>query len=419
VVIAGLLMVIGFVPILVSWIRSLRILTPLNLFVLGQSFGLGFSLLKLDERMSDFVPTTWIVYITMNSAFILGYLVLGSFLKSPSREPEQRTVLPGLVWIPCLLVGLTFIGLLMGYRAMGEWPLFSKASDEVRGGFLYPNLIGNIFIQLAYPASALSALLVFGGNSRREKVIAFVLWLSIPCAFLLAAARHPILFSLVCLAISWETQRKPVAVKWVVLGVIGFLALFSATMVMRMGNGSSELLRIATKLPALVEVIVTPVYTYFANNFWNLDWALSHFDGTRGHPPTYGFSSLQGFSFYFRVNEPIVTAYNFDGLSNHFAIKSAGLNTISYQWTLIKDFGLLIGTAVCFLLGWISRGVYSKAIQTGSVVSSYFAIFICFYSFYSFLVFPGSLPQNAIYLAVGFLMIPLLNGLPVFGKPKR
>jgi oligosaccharide repeat unit polymerase len=105
-----------------------------------------------------------------------------------------------------------------------------------------------------------------------------------------------------------------------------------------------------------------------ANNFWNLDYALNRHLQKEAHPTTYGFSSVQGFldmtpSLGGMLGGQIRSDTQMDSQFNKSSAKLRGWNTVMYQWTLYKDFGLagvfvgpfLIGIALGFLYMAVRR----------------------------------------------------------------
>jgi len=86
-----------------------------------------------------------------------------------------------------------------------------------------------------------------------------------------------------------------------------------------------------------------------------------------------------------------------------------GLNTVSYQWTLYKDFGAILP---CFILFWIgawSARIYSNAVRTKTLSAGYFAVFASFWALYSPFIFAPTAPQNIIYLALGLALLPIFG----------
>ena len=77
------LFVFGIAIILITiWLKH-SIFSPISLYAIGQFMTLGIAYLKIDSRMTDFTPITWLVWIGSGVSFLIGAAV-ASIQKPPS-----------------------------------------------------------------------------------------------------------------------------------------------------------------------------------------------------------------------------------------------------------------------------------------------------------------------------------------------
>lgn len=411
-VLAIVLMLSGLAPIAILRFKNQNILQPWALFAFAQFFGMGFSLLKLQKTMSDPTALTWMVFLSFNFAFLIGCLVAHLSVRSRSKAPDAQETTEGANDRPlialCVLVLLFSGGLANGYHAAGGWPILLEEVQKGRNAFFGINLFGNFLLQMSYPVASLSAFLMFRGRSW-QRWLARVIWGAVPVIFILCAARNMILFSLFSLAFAWEVERSPLRLRWAILGTLSFVVMFAWTLASRMGIGFGKAIEMVMKQGGLLKLALDPVYAYVANNLWNLDFALNRMDGPMGHPFSWGYGSLQGLTFYLKQNTKIEETMGFDGLLNEASQKVFGLNTVSYQWTLYRDFGMTLSLALLVFLGFVASRMYLDGVNGRTRMGMYFGVYASFWSMYALFLFPLSAAQNVVYLFLAIALWPLLK----------
>lgn len=99
-------------------------------------------------------------------------------------------------------------------------------------------------------------------------------------------------------------------------------------------------------------------YEYISNNFWNLDYALNKTNLGWPENPHYIFSALNGICFFLPTWTDVLRGLNMDTLYNESAIKVKGLNTVTFQWHLYKDMGMISLIIGSFILGLINSWLW-------------------------------------------------------------
>jgi oligosaccharide repeat unit polymerase len=392
-----LLIIVALFPLVIAKIQGNNKLSPIILFSLGQFGGMAFALTKITSEMPDPKLITWAVFWGMNGAYIIGYMLSNKYFKLPEAEVSSHQIGKKQVAFILGVALLFFLSAAYSRFAVGTWPIFAKHIDKARDGFFGQNKIINFTIQFSYSAAALLAYGLFRRGAPRW--LFFLLWGCIPLMFILCAARNMILFSAFCLLFGHEAMRKPMKIRWGIGSLVVFILIFIITTYVRAGGKAILSMTRGNNAKVVAVTVMAPtIYSYVANNFWNLDYGISKMETDYGHPHTFGYSSFSGVSYYLSQNKSIEEYWRVDGLLNERSSKVSGLNTISYQWPLYKDFGLPIGCVIVFVIGaWCSK-IYRLACKTKRADYVYLAAFATFWSGYSPFIFGPSAPQNIIYL---------------------
>lgn len=377
---------------------------------LSQFGGMAIAMLKLMPAMTEPGRLTWFVFFGFNFSYLAGY---GFSSVAASRVESNRTTTiaaPTRNQILALFgVSAVFYATVLGSRLIvGAWPIFSSDPTTVRGHFFAPNVPMNITIQLSFVVSALSAWMIFASHGNTRKA-AFLLFSLIPIVYTLTVARQMILFSLFSVVFFFEIWKRPIKIRWAAFFVVSFISVFLTTALVRVGISPVQLLGALKTSPKLRSFIIIPVYSYIANNFWNLDYGIQMFSRPGGHPMTFGYTFFSGLTHYLN-QQRLELAFGWDTLLNEKTSKVIGLNTVSYQWFLFKDFGPILPCFILFLIGAWSARVYSLSINRPTLLAGYFALFASFWALYSPFIFAPTAPQNVIYLVSGAILIPILAG---------
>jgi oligosaccharide repeat unit polymerase len=402
------LALLGFGPILwLAW-SGKPLFAPWALLCISQFGGMAISLLKLMPAMTDPATMTWFVFFGFNFSYLLGYafaIKATRNLNEQPRPPQEMSRNQAVVFLG--ISAIFYMTVIASRFAAGSWPIFAANPEASRIKFFSANLLINFTIQFSYSTAAFSAWMIFRAKSGLRR-IAWICWGLIPVVFILAVARNMILFSLFSLLFYFELWKRPLKVRWAVLFCVLFIGMFLATGLAREGIAITKALSFVGKGTKVWVFAFKPVYMYVANNFWNLDYGIQLIGLPKGQPFTFGYTSLSGISYYLNGGR-FETAFGLDGFLNESTSKVPGLNTVSYQWTLFKDFGYVIPCFILFLIGAWSARIYSLALKNKTASSAYFALFASFWALYSLFIFGPVAPQNIIYLAIGLFFLPVLR----------
>lgn len=372
---------------------------PINLYLLVQFGALAIAYLKLNSAMTDWLPITWVVFLGSS-----GFFLAGSFLARRSelaigvqnRVPEKLIGLILSFFVLWAIVGFAF-----GVQRAGI-PILSNDQDQARKAFGSIRFSIAFGLQNALLIYALSAALFFA-NSR------FLRWLGIfgfafgVFSMLAVGTRNPVLFALFVIGYCWSVQVHPIRKRIIVASLALFVTVFLAVALMRLGMGldyswvfhlpKSELIRFG-------KGFVTPIYEYIANNYWNLDYNLGRIQDGVGHSHTFGFSMMDGIFSLPGIAKKMQDAVGWDSIMNETARKVYYLNTVCYQWTLYKDFGILGVFIGAGIWGWIATWLHRQAEAMKNPVFTALSGVFQFSVFFSFFAWYFVIPSYLIAIAV-------------------
>ena len=352
---------------------------PISVYLFSQCLSLGISWFCLMPLMTPWHANTWAVFIESAITFTLGCICARLAWaarhpaekitsNSPTRELLERAN-RGYNWsLHMALTVLAFLyfctGVVAEFRDIGTLILFSKNIAYHMTIEGCPNV--GIFAYPLNSAPLVCVLCAIGCFSRldphRKLRIAFriLFVLAICLGFIVMPNRISIfsislivayLFNLVCKRI------KPLAI---ILGIVLAVAAFMGVAQVKGQSGNV--------LDALAEKGTwTLPYSYIANNWWNLDYALNRPVDQNEHPQIYGLEFIHGLLMPTPVIGKIFNAYGFDGIFNNSSAKTPSLNTIPYQWSLYKDFGYPGAVAIPFLFGLFIGTLYALARSRGRI----------------------------------------------------
>jgi oligosaccharide repeat unit polymerase len=130
------------------------------------------------------------------------------------------------------------------------------------------------------------------------------------------------------------------------------LGVFVALAFAREQYGSSSVGNFTFK-----QVIKLP-YTYIANNFWNLDYALNPQPSLAGHPTTYGIDHFTATVPFF--GSSFRKSCGWDSAFNESISKIRRINSVNYLWEIYKDFGGIGVAFVPFFWGLLVTWLYLR-----------------------------------------------------------
>ena len=394
------LALLGGLILTVTRLRGVSMFAPWVLYTLGQILTLSIAYLKLDPLMTDFSTVTWCVWAGSAAAFFLGNLAATLAPQSASK-PIIRLVESRSWWIWLWGVfGLYTFGTAMGLLKVGTWPLLAKHPEDARLAFQQTAFSTGLFQLSNWTLAAVLPMLAILTRGWRRWLCVGLFLLAIGYG-LLTGFRMIMLFGLFSTLLTWDFFVRRVSVFKLTLALVAFLVLSTAVMLMRMkvahlvGPGTLHLGE---------KVFVKGAYTYIANNFWNLDFALHRQIGDRFHPQTWGGLLFQPPLWILGIGEKIEPAFGWDTWRNDFSVKSADLNTISYQWAMIKEWGWS-GAILCpFGLGVVATRVFQRAEKARSQWATLLYVPIAFSILFSFFLF---MYQTPMYWMIGLCYFAL------------
>lgn len=332
------------------------------LLVIGGT--LGISLLGIMPAMTPLQPLTWFVLGISSLAFLVGLSSSRFFFLSQNiRLPHSHINTPALqgafdrydwnkhlFWLLGLvgLYGIALIRFLYKYKVPS---VFSSQLTDIVGkkgmeiGYLYlPIILYPLLLMLLIPC--LSRLTRF---SLMKRILLWgVFGVLLVTGVMFWPARGAMMHFLIFAIVFVNTVVKRISLVhlfiFILVGMGAFWAVASVKKQVERINFSDSKL---WTLP----------YSYIANNYWNLDYAINPPSEEELHPHTFGHQTLGGFLGleFWPDWLPIRLAFQWESTFNERVEKVGGLNTHGYWWRLYKDFWIW-GVAIFPFLGGIWQG---------------------------------------------------------------
>jgi len=371
-------------------IRKADFFAPARLYLFFHSTTIGIAFLGFHKAMVPFKPFTTLVYLGSGFAFLLGALVptlvAGRIRKSPPN-------LSGYNWrlhwtFSFLLFAFFLTGMLVAYQGSGAFPLLAKKKQAAIYAFNHVALYSNV----AYNMGAVSAVMFFIAILRPQRIPPWLrpgVWMAFITLmiFFLAMNRSGALLTIFSglTLINYGLRRLSIVHLFAFIAL--FMGLFIPFSYSRLDEPQKKIL--AKLDPMMVTGLLLKIpYVYISNNYWNLDYALNPENYQTRHPTTYGFTTFSGILdlAYLpgggMLGTEIRESGGFEDMFHKHTVKIKGLNTVTYQWGLYKDFGLAGVLIVPFFVG-IFIGIFHRRMREepdvfNIAVYSYFAFFIAF-----------------------------------------
>lgn len=362
----AILLLICAVSIWLTRSSGHSLFAPWNLMILAQFGSLAVAYTKMSPEMKDLNWLTWVVILASLVMFELGCLVAWS---NPDRSRRLDLDERRVFHVAMALFGVYMFGVAMGLVSQGTFPMFAKDPSTARGIFIWPPPLGRVagFAQ-AWASGVLLLLswLTLRASSRKVRLVSWVLTAVMLGLQILIGTR----FNLFSWFIYWIVLRDDAGRKALSLGkyallMTGMFLLMSFLFVLRFGASNVGQFISWDNWPLIRAFALMPLYLYFANNFWNLDYVMEKVLAGAGHACTYGFSSLWGVFFFAGFPMDMAKTMGWD-MALDFRGQSTvdeRLNTLTYHWELFKDFGLggvLIGS---FAFGVFATWIYRKTVR--------------------------------------------------------
>lgn len=370
--------------------------SPLVLIWVSQTIPLGIALMNFTGEMNSLRLSTWVVLSTSFAA-ILGGWATAMVMSRSGTSPHVRELSESRLTIGvALLSAVYFLSIYQGVLQTGGFPLLMADPGDARWKFMVGRL-QNVLFAAGIPLFIVGIHLFRITGSWVKRTVIVCILVALAATYLLIGSRFVMLVWLSMTLVYWDQVVKRIPIMKLVLVLAIFLVLFSLIGYIRYGKmlaaatGSSKVVKIGSLLA------VQSVYTYIANAYWNLDYALFRWDLGQLVWPTWGFSTNEGVLWVLKVGPEMQKAYNWANAMNKDVALQAGLNSTTYHWGLIKDFGLAGPLFGSFLMGWFFTMLHRTRCKRGSPA------WIMIYGLFSY------------FLLGSFNLLPSVIPTPIFG----
>ncbi len=358
--------------ILEAVIRKSDFFSPGRIYFFFHSFALGIAFLRFNPAMTPFKLLTSLVYFGSAICFLLGLFVskllaLRSQANNPNDSKSHFLNLHqynwGMHFIFSLALFTFFIwGTLSLYLHTGA-PLLAKDKIQTLRIFLHQRWILLYAYTYGGIVMALFSIYIFR-PSRHSFYFNVGLWMTTITLiiFSLALQRSALMFFIVFFIVFYNYGIRRVS-------VLNLFCIFmlcgSAVLITGFFKTSSIKNALGNKYSKTASIVLKVPYMYIANNFWNLDFALNPDNFQERHPTTYGYTILQGIldGLYLPggvLGYQLIENTGVDDQFNAQASKIRGWNTIGYQWSWYKDFGIAGVFVGPFLIGLFINILYLR-----------------------------------------------------------
>jgi oligosaccharide repeat unit polymerase len=399
--------------VLETTIRKTDFFSPIRLYLFFHATTLGIAFLAFDRLMSPFHPFTWLVYLGSGICYVAGVSSMNILMGLKGYRTVKPLDLEAYQWKRHFLLSLFLFvlfvwGMLYAFHGAGEFPLLSKHKLVILKRFFAVNWTASMMLSQGGVVMALFFMALFR-RDRLPIVLRISFWLLIGTGVFFAYALSRVgfmFFAIFALVFYHQAIRRISMIKLTSFFML-ILSAFLVTSYLKIAEIGEKYSLDLTSPKALKFALRMP-YNYVANNYWNLDHALNPENYRDRHPTTYGFSQASGLLDMIvlpggNLGPSLREGGGYEDPMHTPSIKRQGLNTITYQWGLYKDFGLagvfvlpyLFGAAFSFLY-WRVRKVPTVL---NAAVYSYLA-FVVSFSWFSAMWELASFVFGFIYLTV-------------------
>jgi oligosaccharide repeat unit polymerase len=380
-------------------------LNPLSLYLLPAWGYLAISHLYLASDMTPLNETTWLILVGSWMSFILGVAMVQSSFQKPYNTNLYKKISESFQnynWrrhliLTSILFSLSTLAFAYIFITIGGTILFnSNAGKLVHGQLQLPMFLVNFYFACLIPIT-LAIMGSFKSWNQDKKLRNIFLVLSIAfffISFLFWPTRFLLIISLLALLCFRELNGYRISL------IMAFILPF-------IGIGLFLLILELQGYHAISQLIMP--YKYIANNFWNLDYALEKYNSGHGHPHTWGLTTFSGIAIaipvFGNIWDYILQAFQFDTMFNESNQKVQHLNTISYQWSLFKDFGYVGVYTFSFLWGGFMQWLWLKIHTKPRPVNIICYAVLSFYLFHSTFMAVWTQAINVVLLIGSMLVV--------------
>lgn len=341
---------------------KMSFINPFSVFFLPIFIYLAISFLGIDDAMTPFKPFTWLVLLSSWFTFLAGMAITESFalqkFPSMSNNPNTSQAFHGYRWTGHMVFAITVMGLscvsnLFTYLEIGSTVLFSgKAGEWVHNGKLYAGPYPLFYFQ----GGAIIPITLF-------MIAGVKAWNPNYGLRLFANSACLISFIISFLFLPTKGMLMQAGLFWIALQIMSGYRIKLYQLILAPALAFISFLAIVYFQTGLFLSQIKLPYDYIANNYWNLDYALSHTENGWPQPLTYGFTAANGLLSFLPMWGEILKQLQFDTIYNESICKVKGLNTVSFQWHLFRDFGMFSLVLGSFLLGTFTTWIWKRILH--------------------------------------------------------
>lgn len=356
---AGYLLILLAIVVGMRGILKGEFFRPRTLFMFVHPLAMGFALLNLFWTENGFGWMYFATAISSWAAFLFGCIVAEKFVLPPVVKPMGYN--HSHSWITWLIPIFGCMGLFLLSRLGGGWPIFSPTPETAR-----MKMISGRATAFLFSFAVFSMVFSIDQALLQKRKLFFVGALVVMVFVGLTGNRGQIFMaSIVGISLIETSLRKNIGLKAVVSGAI-FVVVFLLIGFVRLkdDNPLNESLSVFTGLKM--------VYVYMTNGQWNLSVGIEKV--ARGMQSfTWGTSSFNGIFYWFSDPIAIQRSLGWDTVMNESVKKYPGLNSTSFQWAFIKDFGITGMLIITFSIGYFLSRLYLHARGYGwaSILSAF------------------------------------------------
>lgn len=325
--------------------------SPGVLYAFSHSLAFSFSIFPLFGMKVKYTPEFLGYMCVAHAMFYAGLLAGRHFTRrSVSGGGEEWRIRPSWRYA---LFGLSMAMMAVLVVKSGGLPMLSGDPEGMRAKFVTGYMAGLFF---AFNVAVLYLLM----QSFLSNPSFGSLMLVLPGLVLvsLSGSRAYVIMVGVAAATRFELRNRKAGLKIVVIG----LAVFAFFLLMGYFRyiGSNGTKAIGIHAGAQLFFVARGAYQYLSNGYWN--WFVGFGKYLSGEVPlSFGLGSFSGLFYWFSKSYTIQKAMGWDTLFNESIMMVPGLNSVTYVWNFIKDFGLLAGLLLPAVAGGLLQVCYRRA----------------------------------------------------------
>lgn len=399
---------IALSAVAISSRRKFDILGPGSVYIVVYSILLAVNSFHLSRYQAEWTAATKALFWGATFSFLGGCFIVqiyGAIANSNKVHPSFEQIRAKLrmdarylnwSWFINVWGAITilFLGAFADavYRT-GMVPVFATDPDSERFVFIRSSILINHFWMLG-PISLMLGLeyLLFSQEPKTRRLVVGAISAVTFLAYLSLLMRLDVMRFFVVAAVLYHYGIHKLTVKRMVVFLLLVTFFFGGALAVRLGSQAVSTLSTYLRLSIPEEyVLLSNVYAYVANNFWNMNYAVQRYvEGYHGYNWSWGYELFRPVFYLLRVEEVLQDARGFDSVFNESVDMISGFNSVVYVWHFYKDFGAL--------------GVYGLSLGAGVALAVFH---------YNFTVCPTLMRATLWGIFAGFIvfsfLVPLWN----------